>query len=135
MTVQTLFVKPQPGQKISVTTKFTNPILASKEQYRYTTYIGTVEKDFKWLSNQEFVLSTPEDVDMPVRVLHLNYVSDLKMSNGEAFQTREVATRQVRLVKGTKGDVYTVATENGKTTCSCSGFQFRGMCRHVKDAA
>lgn len=36
-------------------------------------------------------------------------------------------------VKGSKGNEYTVTETDGVLTCSCSGFRFRGQCRHVKE--
>lgn len=35
-------------------------------------------------------------------------------------------------ITGSKGDVYTVSEENGFLSCTCSGFKFRGKCRHVE---
>ena len=40
---------------------------------------------------------------------------------------------QVFEVKGSRGDVYKVVELNGNYTCTCSGFKFRGDCRHVKE--
>ena len=38
------------------------------------------------------------------------------------------------IVKGSKGEEYTVNEHLGTRTCTCPGFKFRGKCRHT-DAA
>ena len=38
-------------------------------------------------------------------------------------------------VKGSKGDIYKVTDVNGNLSCTCSGFKFRGDCKHVKSVA
>ena len=35
-------------------------------------------------------------------------------------------------VKGSKGDEYRVSELNGNYSCSCSGFRFRGNCKHIE---
>jgi hypothetical protein len=36
-------------------------------------------------------------------------------------------------VKGSKGDEYRVTELNGDYSCTCSGFRFRGQCRHIAE--
>lgn len=59
---------------------------------------------------------------------------------GRRFQLNDVQFRtglkeeepqgRVWTVKGSKGDEYQVRELNGNYSCTCSGFQFRGKCRH-----
>lgn len=35
-------------------------------------------------------------------------------------------------VTGSKGDVYTVREEQGHYSCTCSGFTYRGRCKHIE---
>ena len=38
-------------------------------------------------------------------------------------------------VRGSKGDIYQVIELNGNYSCTCSGFKFRGECKHIKELA
>ena len=37
------------------------------------------------------------------------------------------------IVKGSKGDEYKVTESGGNFNCTCSGFRFRGQCKHVEN--
>ena len=47
----------------------------------------------------------------------------------------EIPQGRVFTVTGSKGDKYTVNEINGNWSCTCSGFKFRGECKHVKELA
>jgi hypothetical protein len=40
---------------------------------------------------------------------------------------------RVFTVTGSKGDTYTVNEVRGSWSCTCSGFRFRGECKHVRE--
>ena len=54
--------------------------------------------------------------------------------NPVQFKTKlkeEEPEGRVWVVKGSKGDEYKVTELNGNYSCSCSGFKFRGKCKHA----
>ena len=51
------------------------------------------------------------------------------------FNIKEDPEGRVWIVKGSKGDDYKVTEVNGNLSCTCSGFRFRGDCRHVKSVS
>ena len=56
--------------------------------------------------------------------------------NPVQFKTKlkeEEPEGRVWTVKGSKGDEYKVSELNGSWSCTCSGFRFRGDCKHVKE--
>lgn len=53
--------------------------------------------------------------------------------NPVQFETKvqaEVPEGRSWTVRGSKGDEYQITELNGNLSCSCSGFRFRGKCRH-----
>lgn len=72
------------------------------------------------------VFKNPIRIDVRGRKFVLNSVQ---------FKTNvreEEPEGRVTEVRGSKGDVYKVVELNGNYSCTCSGFKFRGDCRHVK---
>ena len=47
-------------------------------------------------------------------------------------QVEVETTGETYQVPGSKGAIYTVTNDRGAWTCTCSGFKFRGQCRHVE---
>lgn len=60
----------------------------------------------------------------------------VEVPNSWEFEPGKAAEPEGRVieVKGSKGDVYKVTELNGNYSCTCSGFKFRGQCRHVSQA-
>lgn len=72
------------------------------------------------------VFKNPIRIDIRGRKFQLNDVQFKVKLKEEEPEGRVIE------VRGSKGDVYKVVELNGNYTCTCSGFKFRGDCKHVK---
>jgi len=73
------------------------------------------------------VFKNPIRIDLRGRKFTINSVqfeTDLKEPEPEG---------RVFTVTGSKGDQYTVNEVRGSWSCTCSGFKFRGECKHIKE--
>ena len=78
-------------------------------------------------SNKPITFKAPIRIDIRGRKFKLNSVqfkTDIQPPEPEG---------RVWEVKGSKGDIYKVTEVRGEYSCTCSGFRFRGDCKHIKN--
>lgn len=75
------------------------------------------------------VFRNPIRIDVRGRKFKLNPVQFKTQLTEEAPEGRVIE------VQGSKGDIYKVSELNGAWSCTCSGFKFRGDCKHIKSVA
>ena len=89
----------------------------------------------KMFAYVKFGRGLPEKFSKPIRI----DIRGRKFKvNSEQYQVdveAEVPEGRVIEVVGSRGDVYRVTELRGEYSCTCSGFKFRGDCRHIKGVA
>lgn len=107
--------------------QFNRPGIWMFDQPEFFEYEGE-EVQVKWLNPNQIALSTGNP-EFPFRVLNKSLIVSI---NNQAMEEKESSVKTFT-VKGSRGDSYTVTVGSGKMHCTCSGFQFRKSCKHVKD--
>jgi hypothetical protein len=106
-----------------------NPQYQQRDRYRFAvaeffTYEGE-SVALKHVGADSIALSTGI-ADFPIRVIPRAWIASI---DGAAYAHTSSQTT-TRIVKGSKGEVYTV-TLGARPTCTCTGFQFRRTCKHI----
>ena len=105
-----------------------NPLFGSDRylfaQPKFFTYQGE-SVTLKHLGADYLALTTGI-ADFPVRVIPCSWIESI---DGTVY-THTSSQTQTKIVKGSKGEVYTV-TLGAKPSCTCTGFQFRKTCKHI----
>ncbi len=74
---------------------------------------------------------TPKEFKSPIRI-DTRGRTFIEVKNTWNFKiSKEVTVNPRWEVKGSKGDVYVVEQTEQGLTCSCTGFKFRGNCKHL----
>jgi len=74
---------------------------------------------------------TPKQFKNPIKI-DIRGRKFVESSTQYKIVTQEESEGRVWEVAGSKGNVYRVTEANGYLSCTCSGFRFRGDCKHVK---
>ena len=126
------FAQPTPGKSIRVTTRFPDHYYWATSPWQDNTYQGVVGRPDRSVPEGSFMLLTPQDRNMPTRVIALCRVIALEYADGTQVRTSDTKDEvRVWQVQGSKGNVYTVTQRGTSKTCTCPGFQFRKDCKHV----
>jgi len=96
-----------------------------RDEFNY--YTGTVVYE-KWFKADQVGLTT--DLDwFPFRVIQKENI--VEVNDLPVDYSQPASDRVEKTVEGSKGNVYTVIKEDGRITCTCPGFTFRGQCKHM----
>ena len=119
----------------TVTIKVLNALWEARDRYangwvgpKYTEYTGTVVHQ-KWYGDDKIGLTT-DMPHYPVRVIDKARIIEVMGAKVDYVPVK--SARETITVKGSKGKTYIITKENGKTTCTCTGYQFRKTCKHVQ---
>jgi len=128
MKVQTI---PAVGSRVRVVTRHKEIFYWADKPYREYQYEGDVVPSNKWDQAGSFKLFTGNP-DWPDSVIHLDNVHDIEYIKGGPGKAVNSSTK-TWTVSGSRGDKYIVSQNGTKWSCTCSGFQFRRQCKHVKE--
>lgn len=113
------FKIPSVGSRVRVTTEYANP------NRTFVTVGSVVESMFK--DPKTFAVKTGNPMH-PVSEISLDFVKNIELISGK-FATFSSKARHWKVKS--KGSIYLVSYGAGKFTCTCKGFEFRKICKHV----
>jgi len=127
------FAIPDAGCKIAITFEFPSYVLGSSKINK-STITGLVEKATKFTPPNFVRIVTDFDSPVRVREIPLHRVTKLEYADGRSA-TKESVNTDTRTwsVEGSRGSRYTVICTRATWTCTCPGFQFRKICKHITE--
>lgn len=94
-------------------------------QPEYFVYEGDEVESPKWAKDS--LCLTTNNKDFPIRIIDRSRIVEINSAKMQQFEPRD----KVIMVKGSRGETYTVTIDKNGASCTCKGFQFRGSCKHI----
>jgi hypothetical protein len=131
--MNTQFSIPDAGCRIAITFEFPSYVIGSSKVSK-TTITGVVEKATRFTPPNFVRIATDFDSPVRVREIPLNRVTNIEYDDGRSADKQKVdLNTRTWSVAGSRGAVYTVTQTNSSWACTCPGFQFRKICRHITE--
>ena len=100
---------------------------------------GTVYPIQSWQKGRDVINLTTGLSWFPWREIPLRQVQDIALVGlkaGELYvmvagSSSEHRQTKIQQVAGSKGNLYTIIETNGRKSCDCAGFTYRGHCKHT----
>lgn len=126
-----MFEKPKPGSTVTFTTIHHRGLPLETTR---TEHDVRVVKSARWDNPNTFRIKRNTKFN-PDGVVELGNVQELYIDGWPAKNSEQQDQTEKITVKGNKGKQYTVTVENGEPkACTCTGFMYRGTCRHLSEA-
>src|ERR1700747_120812 len=119
-----MFATPAVGSRVKVTSQFRNYVIGMGD-IREDVFEGSVLESYK--NDRPGTFRMTGDGNMPIRVITLKYVTDLKIGGKVSKKVRS-NTRTFKVES--KGNKYIVVVSDGSYKCDCTGFSYRKTCKH-----
>lgn len=112
-----------------------NPRFFQKHVYfyeinKFNHYEG-VETTLKHIDSKQYLCLTTGIKDFPIRVIDRSMIVNSEKQPLFVLDEFFGVTERLK-VEGSKGNTYELTKTNGKWSCTCPGFEFRKICKHVK---
>lgn len=108
-----------------------NPLAKIFNQPSIVTFEGELVATPHWVDYEAICLSTNRSDKFKFRVIAKKDIIEI---NGTKNTYVEPTKAKEIIVEGSKGSKYIVTVDGNRTSCTCSGFQFRRSCRHIMEA-
>jgi len=109
--------KPYPG------------FLVAYKEYEF--FDGEIIPNPKWVSSDNITVTT-NDKFFPIRIIKK---SEIIQIDDQIYENDTTNLEPKKfLITGSKDKIYQVSMINNFWSCECTGFQYRGNCKHVNIA-